>query len=124
MKQALAMLVIMEGTHGSRAFPELLRKAETCGKVSKVIADGAYDSSKVYETLEQKGIEAVIKQRRNSRIDTPLEPRRRAVTEDKRLDYRHWADRKGYGKRWSVETAYSTLKRTFGEYCMTKPSKT
>jgi len=119
-KKALAMLVTTDGTHDSRAFPELLRKAESNGRVSRVYADGAYDSSKVYELLESKSIEAVIKPRRNSRMDTPSEARRRAVTAYKRLGHRRWADLKGYGRRWSVETAYSTFKRTFGEFCMAK----
>jgi len=119
-KQALAMLVTTDGTHDSRAFPELLRKAERHVKVSKAIMDGAYDSSKVYRTLEQKGIEAVIKPRRNSRPNTTSEPRRKAVSLHKRLGDKCWSKLKGYGKRWSVETAYSTFKRTFGEYCMAK----
>jgi len=78
-KKALAMLVTTDGTHDSRAFPKQLRKAESHGKVSKVYGDGAFDSSRVYELLEQKGIEAAIKPRRNSRLDTPSQPRRRAV---------------------------------------------
>jgi len=119
-KQALAMLVTTDGTHDSRAFPELLRKAESNGRVSRVYADGAYDSSKVYELLESKRIEAVIKPRRNSRMDTPSEPRRRAVAMHKRLGHKQWAKLTDYGKRWSVETAYSTFKRTFGEFCMAK----
>ena len=119
-KKALAMLVTTDGTHDSRVFPELLMKVERRGRVSKVYADGAFDSSEIYELLESKGIEEAIKPRRNSRLDTPSEARRRAVTAYKRLGHRHWADLKGYGKRWSVETAYSTFKRTFGEYCMAK----
>jgi len=119
-KKALAMLVTTDGTHDSRAFPELLEKAERCGRVSRVYGDGAFDSSKVYEVLEQKGIEAVIKPRRNSRCDTPSQARRRAVTQYKRLGHRRWTNLKGYGRRWSVETAYSTFKRTFGEFCMSK----
>jgi len=119
-KNALAMLVTTDGTHDSRAFPELLRKAESHGKVSKVYADGAFDSSKVYGLLESKSIEAVIKPRRNSRLDTPSEPRRKAVTLYKRLGHKQWANLKGYGKRWSVETAYSTFKRMFGEFSMAK----
>ena len=119
-KQALALMVTTDGTHDSRVFPKLLRKAERHGRVSKVYGDGAFDSSEIYELLESKGIEAVIKPRRNSRLDTPSEPRRRAVTLYKRLGHRRWADLKGYGKRWSVETAYSTFKRTFGEFCMAK----
>ena len=119
-KKALAMLVTTDGTHDSRAFPKLLRKAESHGKVSKVYGDGAFDSSKVYELLEQKGIEAAIKPRRNSRLDTPSQPRRRAVALHKHLGHKRWAKLKEYGKRWSVETAYSTFKRAFGEFCMAK----
>jgi len=52
--KALALLVITDGIHDSRAFPELLRKAERRGRVSRVYADGAYDSSKVYRLLEEK----------------------------------------------------------------------
>jgi len=122
-KQALAMIVTTDGTHDSRVFPKLLRKTERHRKVSKVIADGAYDSSQVYELLERKKIESVIKPRRNSRIDTPSEPRRKAVTTYKSLGHRRWAKLKEYGKRWSVETAYSTFKRALGEFCMAKTMK-
>lgn len=38
----------------------------------------------------------------------------------RRLGHRGWAKIKGYGKRWSVETAYSTFKRALGEFCMAK----
>lgn len=119
-KEALAMLVTTDGTHDSRALPELLKKAETHGRVSKVIRDGAFDSSKVYEMLEHESIEAAIKPLRNSRIDTPSQARRRAVTQCKRLGHKRWAKLNSYGKRWSVKTAYSTFKRTFGEFCMAK----
>ena len=119
-KKALAMLVTTDGTHDSRVFPELLEKVEHHGRVSRVYADGAFDSSKIYELLESKRIEAAIKPRRNSRLDTPSETRRRAVTQYKRLGHKQWARLTGYGKRWSVETAYSTFKRTFGEFSMAK----
>jgi hypothetical protein len=26
----------------------------------------------------------------------------------------------GYGRRWAVETAFSTYKRLYGEYCMSR----
>ena len=71
-KEALAMIVTTDGTHDSRVFPDLLRKA---------------------------------------------------VTAYKRLGHRRWAKLKGYGRRWSVETAYSTFKRAFGEVCMAKTMK-
>lgn len=58
-KEALAMLVTTDGTHNSRAFPELLRRAKSHGRVSKVYGDGAFDSSRFYELLELKVIEAI-----------------------------------------------------------------
>jgi len=42
-------------THDSKAFPELLRKAERYGRVFKVYADRVYNNSKVYRLLEEKG---------------------------------------------------------------------
>ncbi|MGD0805531.1 MAG: hypothetical protein ABSA11_15835 [Candidatus Bathyarchaeia archaeon] len=45
---------------------------------------------------------------------------RRAVELVKRLGYDGWARLSGYGRRWAVETAYSTFKRVFGEGCMAK----
>jgi hypothetical protein len=34
------------------------------------------------------------------------------------LGYGTWAEFTGYGRRWAVETAYSTFKRLFGESAM------
>ena len=31
------------------------------------------------------------------------------------MGYDTWAETVGYGRRWAVETAYSTFKRLFGE---------
>jgi len=36
------------------------------------------------------------------------------------LGRKEWAELKHYGKRWMVETAFSTFKRLFGEYCLSK----
>ena len=36
------------------------------------------------------------------------------------LGYDGWAKEKGYGRRWMVETAFSTFKRLFGEHCLAR----
>ena len=36
------------------------------------------------------------------------------------LGYDEWARLTGYGRRWVVETAYSTFKRLFGEHSRAK----
>jgi hypothetical protein len=38
----------------------------------------------------------------------------------RRLGNRDWAKSTGYGRRWAVETAYSTFKQVFGEGCMAR----
>jgi hypothetical protein len=66
--------------------------------------------------LEAKGIEPVVKPRRNSRLDAGPPSRRRAVDQVRRLGYDGWARLTGYGRRWAVETSYSTFKRLFGAH--------
>jgi len=122
-KEVVAMEVTTDDAHDSKVFPKLLEEAEKHGKIVKVYGDGAYDSSDIYELLESKAIEAAIKPRRNSRSDTQSEARGRNVSLYRRLGHQAWAKLKGYGRRWSVETAYSTFKQALGEFCMAKTLK-
>jgi len=39
------------------------------------------------------------------------------------LGHEGWVRLKGYGRRWMVETAYSTFKRAFGEFCLARTMK-
>ena len=88
--------------------------------MAKVIGDGAYDSGEVYDLLEAKGIEPVVKPRRNARLESGPPARRRAVSQIRELGYEAWARITGYGRRWAVETAYSTFKRLFGEHSLAR----
>jgi len=119
-REVVALEVSTDDVHDSKALPGLLDGAEKHGRISKVYGDGAYDTSEIYEHLRSRGIEAAVKPRRSSRLDTPAEARRTAVRLYKRLGHRRWVRLKGYGRRWSVETAYSTFKRAFGGACMAK----
>ena len=71
-----------------------------------------------YEELEKRGIEAVVKPRKNARSDTGPPARGVAVGQVRELGYGTWAELVDYGGRWAVETAYSTFKRLFGENAM------
>jgi hypothetical protein len=119
-KEIVSFDVTTDDIHDSVIFSNVLDKAERNNKISKVYGDGAFDTADIYELLRSKGIEAAIKPRQNSRIDTPSEARREEVKPFKKLGYKKWANLKKYGKRWSVETAYSTFKRTLGDACMAK----
>ena len=119
-KEVVAMDVTTDDVHDSRAIPKLICEAERYGRILKAYMDGSYDSSSIYELLKAKGIDAVIKPRKNSRLETRSEARRRAIALYMRMGHEAWSKLKEYGKRWSVETAYSTFKRLFGEFSMAK----
>ena len=95
-----------------------MEEAEGNMRVARLYGDGAYDSGDAYRLLEGRGIEPVIKPRRNSRLDTGPPARRLAVGRIREVGYEAWARITGYGQRWAVETAYSTFKRVFGESAM------
>ena len=116
--EVVSMEVTTDDAHDSEAVPGLLDEAERRVRVAAFIGDGAYDSGQVYAELERRGIEAVIKPRRNARPDTGPSARGVAVGQVMELGYGTWAELTGYGRRWAVETAYSSFKRLFGEHAM------
>ncbi len=119
-KEVVAMEVSTDDVHDVKAFRGLLEGAEERRRIACWLGDGAYDSGMVFEALEERGIEAVIKPRRNSVSSTRSLARGGAVREFQGLGYEGWAREKGYGRRWAVETAFSTFKRLFGEHSLAR----
>jgi hypothetical protein len=91
------MEISTDDVHDVKAFPGLVEGAGRNVRVARVLGDGAYDSGKVYGFLESRGIEAVIKPRRNSRLDTRCPGRRLAVG---RL--RSFSAKRGARKCWTL----------------------
>jgi IS5 family transposase len=116
--EVVGMEVTTDDVHDSKAVPGLLDGTERRARVAEALMDGAFDSGEVYDELEKRGIEAVIKPRANARTDTGPPSRGRAVGMIRELGYATWSEFVGYGRRWAVETAYSTFKRVFGESAM------
>ena len=116
--EVVSMEVTTDDVHDSKEAARLLEGAERRANVEEALLDGAYDSEEVYEELMKRGIEAVVKPRRNARSDTGPLSRSIAVGMIRELGYGTWAEFTGYGRRWAVETAYSTFKRLFGEGAM------
>jgi hypothetical protein len=117
--EVVSMEVTTDDEHDVKALPGLVEE-EGNVRVARLYGDGAYDSGDVYRFLETRGIEPVIKPRRNSRLDVGPPSRRRAVDQVRCLGYDGWARLTGYGRRWAVETAYSTFKRLFGEHSLAR----
>jgi hypothetical protein len=118
--EVVSMEVSTDDVHDVKVLPGLVGEARRNVRVAKVYGDGAYDSGKVYGLLEGLGVEAVVKPKGNARTGTGPPSRGRAVGMVRELGYATWKEFTGYGKRWAVETAYSTFKRLFGEHSMAR----
>ncbi len=88
----------------AKQLPSLISEASERldGTVSAVLADGAYDSRKNFDYLEEQEIEAVIRMRNNANMkrrggsaSRPL-----AVKERNMLGEEYWRFVHGYGRRW------------------------
>jgi hypothetical protein len=85
-------------------------------KIKSVSADGAYDSNGNFQYLQEKGITPGIKVRSNSIVSVRNNKLRNKEVYLQSKDLLKWKKKRKYGHRWIAETAFSTLKRTFGEY--------
>jgi len=120
-KEILALEVTDERVHDGRVMDKLLKrvvKRNNNGyaiKIKSVLADGAYDSNENFKCLEENKIQPGIKARKNSIISAKnASSRNREVRSQK--DFPRWKKKIKYGKRWIAETAFSSMKRTYGEY--------
>jgi hypothetical protein len=90
--------------------------------VVSVSADGAYDTTSVYEAAQQKGdgraVRVLIPPGRNARLSpTPsvaLKERDRNIRAIRRLGRREWYKQSGYSKRAMVENAIYRYKTIIG----------
>ena len=90
-------------------------------RITKVLADGAYDAKFIWNGLKERDIEFITNIRKNvsenSRgclIRRMLADERAVIGEDA------WKEKHGYRMRWKVESAISDYKRMFGESVSSK----
>ena len=78
------------------------------------------DSRKSFEYLSNRGVEAVILTRSNSRSLSRggSTARGMMVRRIREIGLEEWKREVDYGKRWRVEIFFSALKRTMGEVIM------
>jgi len=114
-KQILAIEVTKEDVGDGRMFGKLIKGSAGIANVKKVIGDGAYDSKANFRLASDMDIEPLIRVRRNASFKADgCMPRKFAVVEQ--LGNEGWRHERGYGCRWMAESAFSCLKRVFGEY--------
>ena len=117
-KKILSMKVTDEHVHDSKVLPELIEDIIKSNKIiGKLFGDGAYDGNDIFRYLSDNGIQPCIKVRKNSRVGWKKGNFIRNLSVlAQRNDLQKWKDSVSYGQRWIVETVFSTIKRTFGEY--------
>ena len=118
-KEILALEVTDEKVHDGRMLKKLVDQVlDNPGMmIESVLADGAHDTNTNFQFLEQKEITTGIKVRKNSIISIRNNSlRNREVRLQTNDDLLKWKTKRKYGHRWIAETAFSTIKRTFGEY--------
>ena len=114
-KQILAIEVTKETVSDGKMLEPLVEESAQKTDVKRVLGDGAYDSRKNFTLLAGKNIDPVIRVRKNSSFKAKgCMARKQAVV--MQLGNPEWKKEKGYGYRWMAESAFSSIKRAFGEH--------
>jgi Transposase DDE domain len=114
-KQILAIEVTKEDVGDGRMLKRLVDGSSRKTSLKRVLADGAYDSKANFRMLARRGIDPLIRVRKNASLKGGgCMPRKFAVVEQ--LGNPDWRRERGFGYRWMVESAFSSIKRVFGEY--------
>ena len=119
-REILALEVTDEKVHDGkmmcRLVDRMLKQNNATVTIKTVLEDGAYDSNENFKYLQEKKIQPGIKVRKNSTISSKNNKVRNREVELQTDDLLKWKKKRGYGKRWMAETAFSSIKRTYGEY--------
>jgi hypothetical protein len=119
----MALEVTDEKVHDGKILKKLVNHVmdnssqPNTAKIKSVLADvGAYDSNNNFSYLEEKKILPGIKVRKNSVVSTKNNRLRNKESRLQTKDLLKWKKKRKYGKRWMAESAFSSIKRMFGEY--------
>jgi hypothetical protein len=118
-QQVVAALVTTPDWSDDEILPELLEQIED--EISQVKTDGAYDTHACYAAIGARGATAIIPPRRTAVIWQHGNSKAPPLDRDEHLrairarGRRAWKQESGYHERSLVETAFSRIKRMFGD---------
>ena len=118
-KEIIALEVTDEKVHDGKVMKQLIEQVLNNNhniKIKSFLGDGAYDSNENFKYLKEKRIQPIIKVKRNSIISYRNNKIRNKEVQVQTKDYYKWKKKRRYGQRWMIETAFSSIKRMFGEY--------
>jgi IS5 family transposase len=104
--------------HDGMMLSKLVDNASSSGDnhVKGVLADGMYDSNKNFRYLSRNHIKPGIKTRSNSKVKSTNCHARNMSVVKQQTNLKRWKHSVSYGYRWLAETAFSSIKRMFGEH--------
>ena len=113
------MEVTSEEVHDGKMLSKLVDNASSApggNHIKGILADGMYDSNNNFRYLSKNHIKPGIKTRSNSKVrPTNCQARNMSVIRQQ-ANFKRWKRRVNYGYRWMAETAFSSIKRMFGEH--------
>ena len=120
-KEILALEVTDEKVHDGRIMRRLVKHVldnhdGESVRIKSALSDGAYDSNENFKLLDDNGIEPAIKVIKNSITSSKSNRMRNREVMQQTKDFLKWKKKKRYGQRWIAETAFSSIKRMFGEH--------
>jgi len=99
--------------------PQLLRLADAAKEngfvIRKVLADGAYDTYRNWNGMDDRKIVFIANIRNNAKTTSKCPSRTEHVKYIQEHGKEVWYEVTGYTMRWKAETSFSSLKKLFGE---------
>ena len=115
-KRILSLEVTSEEVHDGRMLSKQVDNASENNHVKGMLADGMYDSNNNFRYLSKNHIKPGIKTRSNSKVrSTNCHARNMSVVKQQ-ANLKRWKRSVSDGHRWMAETAFSSIKRMFGEH--------
>jgi transposase len=115
-KRILSLEVTSEEVHDGKMLKKLVDDAYENNKVKRVLADAMYDTNNNFRYLSKNHIKPGIKTRSNSKVKSTNCHARNMSVIRQQTNLKRWKRSVSYGYRWIAETAFSSIKRTFGEH--------
>ena len=114
-KRIAGLDITDDRSHDSKSFVSLVEQSKQFGNVTRVLADGAYDTKDDFACLFHEDVAAGIKTGKSSSTTTSCHPRRKSVLAQL-YDLDLWRRTTSCGDRRIAEGVFSTFRRMFGEH--------
>jgi IS5 family transposase len=115
-KRIVSLEVTSEEVHDGKMLKKLVDNASENNNLKGILADGMYDSNNNFRYLSKNHIKSGIKTRSNSKVKSTNCYARNMSVVRQQTNLKKWKRSVSYGYRWIAETAFSSIKRTFGEH--------